>query len=145
MKYFRALSMLICIFAISGCVKGYHLIGETLTGKRVERTEDAMASWVGADIDALVASWGPPSSTYQNRDGSIIYDYSYSTTRTREAQYNVYGHVLVPGESSTTTCKRAFLVAPDGIVSKWKVTTPTSCSYTGNKISKDIPIPVSTF
>ena len=37
-----------------------------------------MASWVGADIDALVASWGPPSSTYQNRDGSIIYDYSYS-------------------------------------------------------------------
>ena len=145
MNYVRAVSILICIFAISGCGKGYQMAAEAITGKRVERTEDAMASWVGSDIDSLVASWGVPSSIYTNRDGSMIYDYSTSTTTTRQAQYNVYGQLLVPGEFNTNTCKKAFLVTPNGIISKWKVTTPRSCAYTGNKISKDIPIPESTF
>lgn len=150
MNFFRTLSISIGIFTISGCAqldlaKGYNLVGETLSGQRVERTEDVMASWVGKDIDSLVAVWGAPSSTYKNKDGSIIYDYSYSTTKTRDAQYNVYGQVVVQGESHTSSCNKAFLVAPNGIISKWKVTTPRSCPYSGNKISNNIPIPESTF
>lgn len=150
MYHFRSVIIVMCILVVSGCAQmnlatGFNKVGETLSGKRVERTEDSMASWVGKDIDSLAATWGPPSSTYTNKDGSMIYDYSYSTTTTREAQYSVYGHLLAPGESNTSTCNRAFLVAPSGIISKWRVTTPKSCDYTGNKISKDIPIPVSTF
>ncbi|WMD21573.1 hypothetical protein RAS12_04140 [Achromobacter seleniivolatilans] len=150
MHYIRIVGMLLLIASISGCAnlnvgEGYLSIGEALTGKRVERTEDAMASWVGSDIDAVAAAWGPPSSVYTNKDGSKVYDYSYTITKTRAAQKNVYGQVLAPGESSSSTCNRAFLVAPDGVISKWKVTTPRTCEFTGKKVSKEIPIPQSTF
>jgi len=43
-----------------------------LFGPRVSTINDAMSSWIGSGLDEVVASWGAPYSTFENRDGSRI-------------------------------------------------------------------------
>lgn len=141
----RLLILITPIFLATGCVSLYNGVEEMITGSRIERAEDAMASWVGNHVDDVITAWGKPASIHTNQDGSMLYDYSYTVQTTRQATYNVYGQVLTPGESYSRTCNRAFLVNQHGVIIKWRVTTPTSCEYTGRRIATDIPIPESTF
>ena len=43
-----------------------------------EKLELALGSWVGADADALITSWGYPDSTLKAPNGNVIYIYKQS-------------------------------------------------------------------
>ena len=52
----------------------------------------AVTSWVGADADALVRTWGYPAKTFEAPNGNTVYEYSnsetYQTSRFTSYQYN---------------------------------------------------------
>jgi hypothetical protein len=63
------------VFGATGCATTAHY-------------EKILDSWVGAHVDRLVTSWGPPQSSHRLSDGGHIIEYN----RSRNIQ-NGRGHV----------------------------------------------------
>ena len=121
-----------------------------LTGcNTAEKMNNAMSSWVGGNVNDLIASWGPPAGTLSDGKGGqiLIYDQSgnvvlpgtsYTTanyTGTANGTYNQYGnygtvHANAYGTGYSTTTynppqnihinrKRMFWVDSSGTIYRW--------------------------
>jgi len=84
-----------------------------LFGPRVRTINDNMASWVGSSLDEIVADWGAPSSTFENRDGSRIVTWK------------------------NWDCTQNFKVDAQDVLTQWNVSS--GCSCFGNSSRRDIP------
>lgn len=100
---------------------------ETLKGRaifsknRPNTVNDTMAGWVGAPASELVATWGAPSSSYDNRDG----------TR------------LLTWQREESDCRQSFLVDQQDVVSKWNY-KDCNCISGRETLPKETPIPPMT-
>src|SRR5579859_4206971 len=69
-----------------------------------EKYEAKLNSWVGADMNALVNSWGYPSSSFSAPDGNTVYVYdsrgSYTTPTSYQTTYQA--NTLTGGVDATT-------------------------------------------
>lgn len=101
------------------------------------RINKAMNAWVGAPIGDVIASWGPPSSAYDDGYGGKVYvwEYENSVTMPGTATTNTTGSATRTGNTaygsatSQTTYDpprtyssqsyRMFFANADGIVYRW--------------------------
>jgi len=111
--------------------------------------KSTMDSWVGRTADDMVASWGPPQSSYRMSDGRQVLQWSRSgsfympgmtTTRPvttyNSGTVNAYGTggygtanyagtsttylpVQSPGYNIPMTCTVRMTVSPQGVVTSW--------------------------
>lgn len=67
--------------------------------------EEVLNSWVGADVNRLVSSWGYPQNSFKAPNGNTVYVYGSSGSYTMPTQtnttYNVVGNTVY-GNSTTT-------------------------------------------
>lgn len=66
---------LLAVVALAGCAAGF---------------EKKLQTWVGAPVDSLVSSWGPPQSAFPLNNGGQVIEYSRS------------GSMTLPGAMYTT-------------------------------------------
>jgi hypothetical protein len=95
-----------------------------------EKYDHLVRGWVGHPSDALVRSWGPPSSTYKLQNGNTLLLYEASRVEAHTSPTQIYqapgtrvGNVYYPGPTTvtggdTTTyqqyCRTQFEVDPAG-------------------------------
>lgn len=77
------------------------------------RHEDALNTWIGSDINALIEGWGPPASTFDLPDGRKMYSWYYDG-----------GVVAVPVAGTVygrrRNCQTTFTVSTTGSVESWR-------------------------
>ena len=96
-----------------------------------------MSSWVGNNVNDLIASWGPPQETMSDGQGGQILIYSSARTWTTPGQAttntygqaNVYGNSVYGSATSTTTynppqtsgyqAQRMFWADSNGTIYRW--------------------------
>ena len=100
-----------------------------------------MASWMGHNVNDLIASWGPPQQTMSDGQGGQILIYSQARQWTTPGQSttsttgtaNVYGNVYSahgygtstsqttynPPQTSGYSAQRMFWVDQDGRIYRW--------------------------
>ena len=111
--------------------------------------EKILSSWVGSSVDNLVASWGPPQSSYDLSNGGKVIEYvrsrnvqmggySYTSPQTTyqsgtTSAYGTGGYAYGNYSGTSTTyvqkqtptyniamlCKTRFTVNGAGIITKW--------------------------
>jgi hypothetical protein len=109
--------MLLAVILLSGCATA-------------EKYEAKLKTWIGSSESALVSSWGPPDSVYEN--GGLKYlTYSKSvsgyipgtapTYQTRiignQAYTSSYGGS--PGFAYSEHCKTTFIIS-EGTIDRWR-------------------------
>ena len=94
---------------------------------RLGTINDTMQSWVGSPLSELVARWGAPDSTFENRDGSRIITWKESD--------------WIHGE-----CSKNFEVDAQDVLTRWNTRGPCGCTYDdkASRESKDVPVPRMT-
>jgi hypothetical protein len=120
------------------------LIGTTgcMTAAKMNKT---MSSWQGADVNYLIARWGPPTQVMNDGQGGRVFIYTYdrsytsagvSTTTTtgsangtatssgNNTSINIYGQsnsttVYTPGQTAQWKVYRMFWIGPRGHVYRW--------------------------
>ena len=88
--------------------------------------EQMLQSWQGADINALIAKWGPPSRTDELQNGNKMYTYNkYQTTSGYSPRgtpstttVNVYGNTA-PART-TPSCSVSFTTDSSQRVTAWR-------------------------
>ena len=91
------------------------LVGCATTGKY----EKILHTWLGSDVNRLIASWGPPSNVYIMPNGSKMYTWLRVGGTKVVADYNQYLNTLT---ASTVAywCKTTFTVTPQGVITNWR-------------------------
>ena len=113
-----------------------------MTAAKMNKT---MSSWQGADVNYLIARWGPPTQVMQDGQGGRIFIYTYdrsytsagvatttttgnangtATTNGGNTSVNVYGQsnsttVYTPGQTAEWKVYRMFWIGPRGHVYRW--------------------------
>jgi hypothetical protein len=94
----------------------------------VDKEQNAlMASWMGADANDLIASWGPPTNVMTDGQGGRILIYEWAVTRTAPSrattQYNAYNNTaettIMQGGTSTQTYTRMFWADRNNMLYRW--------------------------
>ena len=74
-----------------------------------EKYDTLVRGWVGHPSDALVRSWGPPSSTYKLRNGNTLMLYETNKVEAYTAPTQIYqapgtvvGNTVYPGPVTVT-------------------------------------------
>ena len=87
-----------------------------------------MESWMGHDVNDLIASWGPPQTIIPDGHGGQIFLYPASKTWTTlgQATTNIYGYksattttTYVPSESKGYEAWSMFWVDSKGRIYRW--------------------------
>lgn len=104
-----------------------------------------MSSWEGADVNYLIARWGPPTQVMDDGHGGRIFVYTYNrsyttsgvatttttgsangtaTTSGNNTSVNIYGQsnsttVYTPAQTAEWKVYRMFWVGPRGHVYRW--------------------------
>lgn len=91
------------------------IVGCATTGKY----EKVLESWIGSDVNTLIASWGPPSNEYVMPSGGKMYTWLWVGGSQVVANYNQYLN-MVTARSVTYWCKTTFTVTPSGVVQNWR-------------------------
>ncbi|MBU2952736.1 hypothetical protein KO499_02940 [Marinobacter sp. F3R08] len=92
--------------------------------------EEILKTWVGSDINHLVASWGYPQNSFEAPNGNTVYMYSSSGSYTMPTQttttYNAIGNTVY-GNSTTTggqtlnfSCRTYFEVNDSDRIVSWR-------------------------
>ena len=111
--------------------------------------EAILQSWIGQPVDSLVASWGPPQSSFQLNNGGQVLEfsdqrnmqmpgYSYtspqttyhsgtasaygtggSATGTYSGTSTTYVQQQTPGYNIALSCKTRITVDSNGIITNW--------------------------
>jgi hypothetical protein len=89
--------------------------------KRKEAWEERLNSWVGADVNNLIGSWGPPTSTYDLPNGNRIYTWERSSQGA--VAMPLYGGGAV-ARSFTRGCSTNMTADTSGRIVNWQ--------YSGN-------------
>lgn len=103
-----------------------------------ENYEKILQTWVGEHVDALVASWGPPDSSFDLASGGKVITYeetrnvyipgsSHSIPITHVSR-NPDGSIVTsttylqhhtPDQNYQKSCKTSFTINGDGVVMEW--------------------------
>lgn len=81
--------------------------------------EKVLKSWMGNDVNSLIASWGPPSNEYVMPNGSKMYTWLRVGGTIVIANYSQYLSMVTAG-SVTYWCKTTFTVNSEGVISNWR-------------------------
>ncbi len=102
------------------------LAGCATTGKY----EEILNSWVGADVNQLVNSWGYPDGSFEAPNGNKVYVYgssgSYRMPTQTNTTYNVIGNtvygnsVTTGGQTLNFWCKTYFEVNESNRIVTWR-------------------------
>jgi hypothetical protein len=79
--------------------------------------EKILNSWSGGDINNLIASWGPPSSTFDMPNGNKIYTWTRVGNSVGYATYNPYTNSST-AYAGTYWCKTSFGTS-NGTIINW--------------------------
>lgn len=79
--------------------------------------ENVVKSWMNNDIDSLVSSWGPPSSTYKMSNGNTMYTWLNSGGTTI---FPLTSNLGTTYHSSTSFCKTTFTADNNGQLVSWR-------------------------
>jgi hypothetical protein len=95
------------------------LMSMILTGcATTENYKKAVSSWMGADVNRLITSWGPPTSSFEMPNGNKIYSwYSGQQGPTFISHNQILPDMAVGG---TLWCKTDFTVDSNGKVINWQ-------------------------
>lgn len=104
-------------------------LGNMVRGERYETLNDRMQSWVGADEEKLISSWGPPKNSYTLSSGAKVISWEY-----------VWGVYI----GDRFYCNQKFMIDAKGIVTKWGFSNCRTSVSNPKLISKDVPVPQST-
>lgn len=98
---------------------------EFLVQGRPETVNDIQQSWVGDALSQLVASWGAPTSTFENRDGTRILTWK--------------------DDDWAGNCTQSFEVNDSDVVTRWNNHgCPCRNGSKPKRLSKDTPVPEMT-
>ena len=75
--------------------------------------ETVLQSWVGNDVNHLIASWGPPTSEYRMPNGNVMYTYR----RDAGAVAVPVGNMVYAGRR---WCETTFQVDALGVIRSWR-------------------------
>jgi len=90
--------------------------------------EKILASWVGSNVDMLIASWGPPQSSADlSNGGKVLKYFSSNTTVTTQNYFGVW--VSTP---QTYSCQTLFTIDASGVITKWKWAGNSCKAYSSN-------------
>jgi len=79
-----------------------------------EEMNKGLDPWIGNDIDALLAKWGTPSSTYQSPTGKIrIYKYIYYGSN---QIFLASGQTFSVGTASQEYCAVEFITNANDVI-----------------------------
>jgi len=94
-----------------------------------DKYEKNLRSWVGHDVNELIASWGYPANSFQAPNGNTVYVYSSSSSYTMPTNttstYNVYGNSVYGnsttngGQTINAWCQTFFEVNSSNIITSW--------------------------
>jgi len=91
------------------------LAGCATTGKY----QEVCNSWLGSDVNSLIASWGPPSNEYNMPNGSKMYTWVNVGGTQVVANYNEYLN-MATANSVTYWCKTTFTVNSQNVITNWQ-------------------------
>lgn len=81
--------------------------------------EEKLESWKGADVNQLIESWGPPTSTYDMPNGDKMY--TWNRTGGTVASSNYFPQLsLATARANTMYCNTSFTVSSSNIVTNWR-------------------------
>ncbi|MGA2914729.1 MAG: hypothetical protein ABSE89_01750 [Sedimentisphaerales bacterium] len=102
--------------------------GKLMSLKKVSKYDAKLNSWIGTDINKLIASWGYPESSFVAPNGNKVYVYSQSSSYTKPMVTNInpYTHSAVTygGQTVEYWCKTYIEVDGTGKIIK--------CTWKGN-------------
>jgi hypothetical protein len=75
-------------------------------------------SWVGSDINRLIASWGPPTSTYNMPNGDVVYTWFRQSNESVNTGYNQYTRQIQTNRTSLH-CETSFTTDRNGRIYTW--------------------------
>lgn len=86
--------------------------------------EKVLNSWVGHNVDQLVASWGYPVNSFKAFNGNTVYVYSssgsYTMPTNTTSNYSVYGNsTTTGGQTLNFWCQTFFEVNESNIITTW--------------------------
>ena len=88
-----------------------------------EKYSAAMDSWLGADVNKLVDSWGYPDNTLKIANGNTVYIYNRSTSYTTPVTVvnPVYGTSYASGgQTVNLDCQTFFEVDKNNQIVNWQ-------------------------
>ncbi|MGD1075886.1 MAG: hypothetical protein ABR903_07385 [Thermodesulfovibrionales bacterium] len=91
-----ATALVMSIMAIYSCAK-------------TANHETKLDTWLGTDVNDLIASWGPPSDEYTMPNGDKMYTWLIVGNTMILSNYTQYLHMTLT-DSSTRWCKTTFTV-----------------------------------
>lgn len=86
---------------------------------RKSKLQITMESWVGATESQVVASWGPPTSSYKMDDGTKVLTWEWSSQSGGNSWYDNQGRVHF-NAPVTNTCKKMFYINSNGVIYSWR-------------------------
>jgi hypothetical protein len=95
----KSLLLLACIFMAIGCAT-------------TANYEKKLQTWMGSDVNALIASWGPPDQVFPMSNGNKIYSYAKNGGATSQL---IYGTVY----TTSYWCKTNFTTDPSDKIINW--------------------------
>ena len=98
-----------------------------------EQINKSLASWVGHNVNELIASWGPPNQVFSDGQGGQIFVYTqtrawiqpgsatttYSGTTYGNYSYGSATTVYNPAYVQGYTAYRMFWIGSDGTIYNW--------------------------
>lgn len=95
-------------------------------GENISKT---MQSWVGHNVNELIAAWGPPTEVFSDDRGGSVFVYarttswvqpgSATTTYTGNHGYGQATTVYTPAVVQSHTSYRMFWIDSDGTIYNW--------------------------
>jgi len=81
--------------------------------QRQKDFSDALNTWMGHNINEMIRSWGPPSSTYDQPNGDKIY--TWQTNTTGAVGMPLYGGGVVV-QQTNSWCRKDITANPAGTI-----------------------------
>lgn len=113
-----------CLALLAGCAATVNPVTTESRATR-EKYEAKLNSWLQADINTLVKSWGPPSGEFKVANGNKVYVYQGETSRHVPARSHPLagnlGNFITGGDSvQIFWCKTFFEVGADNRIVQWR-------------------------
>ncbi len=116
MKILKLVLLSIIICSLAGCVTS-------------SKMNEVMSSWMGHNVNDLIASWGPPSTVLSDGNGGQILAYDQSrqfvTQGSSSTTVNYIGNMAFanttssPGSVINIRRSRIFWVDSNGLIYRW--------------------------
>mgnify|MGYP000845529473 CR=1 FL=1 len=100
-------------------------LGSLLSKWRPSTLNDSMQSWIGANLPEVVAKWGAPAATFENRDGTRIVSWK-------------------EGDSLFGECTKTFEADAQDVLTRWNTSGACECTYRNSRELRSTPVPRMT-